>query len=247
MVRTRRGCLPAPAPSAASRCAGRCRRICRASAWWSRANASRFAGPDRLPVLPGQAGQAGRGRGRNAGGGPAPVEGGAGGARAVRLPGVRKHRPAAGAVPPDRARPRRPRAAGHDPGSQVRAAPAAQPAKRHLCARGRRDRRLHHGGPGGRVHGDACAAGRADPGARDGGRARPWRRHHRAGAGPRQDGDRPPVGLCARRPAVRRARAARRRVPLFARPPGRAPEQAPGGLRRHPAGRRLRRVQRPLP
>jgi len=32
LIRIRRACLPA-APSAASRCAGRCRRICRASAW----------------------------------------------------------------------------------------------------------------------------------------------------------------------------------------------------------------------
>ena len=110
-----------------------------------------------------------------------------------------------------------------------------------------RDRRLDHGRLGRRVHGDACAADRADRGARDGGRSRPWRWHHRARAGARQDGHRPPVDLCARRPAVRRTGTARCRVPLLARPQGRAPEQASGWLCRHPAGGRLCRVQRPLP
>ncbi len=32
LIRTGKGCLPALAPSAASRCAGSCRRICRVSA-----------------------------------------------------------------------------------------------------------------------------------------------------------------------------------------------------------------------
>jgi len=48
------------------------------------------------------------------------------------------------------------------------------------------------------------------------------------------------------RSALRRPGAAGGDVPLLARPHGRAPEPASGRLCRHPAGRRLRRVQRPL-
>ncbi len=50
------------------------------------------------------------------------------------------------AVPPHRTRPGWPRAAGDDPGGEVRAAPAAQSAKRDLRPRGDRDRRLDDGG-----------------------------------------------------------------------------------------------------
>ena len=63
-------------------------------------------------------------------------------------------------------------------------------------------------------------------------------------AGPGQDDHRPALDLCPRRPALRRPGAAGGDVPLLARPDGRAPEAAPGRLCRHPAGRRLCRVQR---
>ena len=54
---------------------------------------------------------------------------------------------------PDRPWPCRTGAAGHDPGSQVRAALAAEPTERDLCPRGHPSRRLHHGGLGWRLHG----------------------------------------------------------------------------------------------
>ena len=57
-----------------------------------------------------------------------------------------------------------------------------------------------------------------DPGARVRGRAAARRRHHRAGAGQGADQDRALVGLCPRRPAVRRARPAGGGVLLLARP-----------------------------
>ena len=62
----------------------------------------------RLPLLRRPALQAGRGRHRDAGGGAAAVEGDPDRAREVLLPLLRGDHPAAGAVPPDRPRPRRP-------------------------------------------------------------------------------------------------------------------------------------------
>ena len=57
--------------------------------------------------------------------------------------------------------------------------------------------------------GTCCTVLRARPsspcGLRPGRRAAAWRRHHGAGAGQGQDHHRPMLGLCARRPAVRRA------------------------------------------
>ncbi len=216
-----------------------CPRTCRASGWCPR--------PDRLPVLPGQAVQAGRGRDRDAGAGAAALEGRPDRAREVRVPGVRDHHPAPGAVPPHRPRPRRARAAGHHPGRQVRPAPAAEPAERGVQPRGHRARHLDPGRLGGRLHRHAVAAGGADPRPRAGGGAAARRRHHRARAGPRQDDHRAIVGLRARRPAVRRTGAACGAVPLLARPPGRAPAAAPGRLCRDPASGCLCRVRRPLP
>jgi transposase len=78
---------------------------------------------------------------------------------------------------------------------------------------------------------------RADPSPRDGRRAYSWRRrapsrkrdgtrHHRARAGPRQDGHRPIVDPRARRPALGRAGAAAGGVLLLPRPRGRSPERA---------------------
>ena len=65
---------------------------------------------DGLPVLRRRpAAQARRGRHRDAGGDPAPVEGDPARAREVHLPGLREDQPAAGAVPRHR------RAAGPDP------------------------------------------------------------------------------------------------------------------------------------
>jgi transposase len=96
----------------------------------------------------------------------------------------------------------------------------------------------------GRRHGgDAGAADRDGTPARVRRRAHPCRRHHGAGAGPGQDAHRPAVGLCARRPAVRRQRPAGGGVLLLARPHRRASRAAPGGLGRPDAGRRLRRLQ----
>ena len=79
-------------------------------------------------------------------------------------------------------------------------------------------------------------------------RAAARRRHDRAGAGQGQDDHRPAVGLCPRRPAVRPGpdRAAGGALPLFPRPPRRASASSSGRLCRHPAGRRLQRLRRPL-
>src|SRR5215213_5668339 len=71
-------------------------------------------------------------------GGPTAVEGDPDRARAVLLPPLRDHHPAPRALPPDRSRPGGPAPAGHDPGGQVRPAPAAEPAERDLRPRGRR-------------------------------------------------------------------------------------------------------------
>ena len=54
------------------------------------------------------------------------------------------------------------------------------------------------------------------------------------------------LGLCARRRAVRRPRSAGGAVPLLAGPLRRSPGGAPEDLRRHPSGRHLFRLQRPL-
>ena len=77
-------------------------------------------------------------------------------------------------------------------------------------------------------------------------RAAAWRRHH--GSDPRQGQDRhgPDLGLCPRRPALRRHRTRRRRCST---PRATAGESIPSGispLERHSAGRRLRRLQRAL-
>ena len=202
----------APAPGRASRS----RPICRASAWC------------RCPARPaallrlGAAGQARRGRHRDAGGDPAPVEGDPDRAREVHLPRLRADQPAAGAVPSDPARLGRAEPAGHDPVREVRPASAAEPPERALCPRGRRAQPLDAGRPGRRLRRRAAAAPRADRGARAGRRAAAWRRHHRAGAGQGQDRHRPALDLCPRRPALRRRRAARRALPLLPRPARRA-------------------------
>src|SRR5437764_858770 len=88
---------------------------------------------------------------------------------------------------------------------------------------------------------DAAGAGGSCP--RLFGRAPARRRHHRAGARQGTDQDRARVGLCSGRPAVRRARPTGGRLLLLARPPWRASRAAPGRVRRHPAGGRLRRVR----
>ena len=173
----------------------------------------------------------------------APLEGGRARAGEGQLPRLRGGQPAAGPLAPDRPRPGRPQPAGPGAGGQVRAAPAADPAERDLRRRRGRARRLHAGRLGGCVGRRPDAAGAGGPCPRLRGRAPARRRHHRAGAGQGADQDRARVGLRPGRPAVRRARPAGGRVLLLARPPWRASRAAPGRVRRHPAGGRLRRVR----
>ena len=120
----------------------------------ARARRDRGAGRLRLLRL-GTHREARRGRHRDAGGDPAPVEGDPDGAREVHLPGLREDQPAAGAVPSDAAGLGRAEPAGDDPVREVRPASAAQPAGRALCPRGRRAQPLHAGRPGGRQRGRA--------------------------------------------------------------------------------------------
>ena len=58
-----------------------------------------------------------------------------------------------------------------------------------------------------------------------------------------QDRHRPALGLCPRRPPLRRRRPARRALPLLPRPARRASRGAPRRLERHPPGRRLCRLR----
>ena len=90
------------------------------------------------------------------------------------------------------------------------------------------------------------AAARPDRRARAGRRAAARRRHPGAGAGEGPDRHRPALGLCPRRPPLRRRRPARRALPLLPRPPWRASRGASRRLERHPPGRRLCRLRRPL-
>src|SRR6185437_1546245 len=126
-----RACLPAPATVAQA--------FRRAFA----AGTGRDRGAGALPVLRiGAALQAGRGRHRDAGGDPPPLEGDPDGAGEVFLPGLRDDHSAAGALPCDAPGLRRPQAAGDDPVREVRTAPATEPTKRALPARGDRPERL---------------------------------------------------------------------------------------------------------
>ena len=175
----------------------------------SAARARRHRRAGELPLLRlGQAVEAGRGRHRDAGGDPAPVEGDPDGAREVLVPGLRDDHAAAGAVPCDAARLCRAEPAGDDPVREVRPAPAAEPAERALRPRGHRSERLDAGRPGRRLHDGAAAAACADRGPCAGGRAAARRRHHGADPGQGQDGHGPHLDLCPRRPAVRRPRTA---------------------------------------
>ena len=63
-----------------------------------------------------------------------------------------------------------------------------------------------------------------------------------AGGPQGQDRHRAGLGLCPRRQAVRRSGPAGGSVPLFPDPVGRPPGRAFAQVRRHPAGRRLRRI-----
>jgi Transposase C of IS166 homeodomain len=91
----------------------------------SAARTRRHPGAGELPVLRvEEAGEAGRGHHRDAGGDPAPVEGDPDGAREVLVPGVRDDHAAAGAVPCDATRLCRPQPAGHGPVREVRPASA---------------------------------------------------------------------------------------------------------------------------
>ena len=193
-----------------------------------------------------QAVEARRGRDRDAGGDPAPLEGDPDGARALQLPRLRADHAAAGALPRHAARLRRPAAPGHDPVREVRPASAAEPAERALRPGRDRAQRLDARRPGRRLHDGAAPAPRADRGARAGGRAAARRRHHRADPGQGQDDHRAGSGPTSATTGRSAARTRRRRSSTpraTGRPASRA---SPGGFARHPAGRRLWRLQRAL-
>ena len=134
------------------------------------------------------------------------MEGDPDGSGEVRLSRLRAHHPAAGAVPPDAARLGRPEPARHGAVREVRPAPAAEPPGRALRPRGRRAQPLDARRPGRRRRRRARAAACADRGSCHGRRAAARRRHHRAALGARQDRDGPALGLCPRRPPLRRRR-----------------------------------------
>ncbi len=139
----------------------------------------------------------------------------------------------------------RARAPTDNPVREVRPAPAARPAARPLCRRGRRSRPVDAGRPGRRVHDGSEAAARSNRGPCHGGATASRRRHPGAGAGQGHDRHGARLGPCSRRQAVRRAGPAGRAVPLLARPLRRPAGRASAKLRRHPPGRPLRRVQSP--
>ena len=137
---------------------------------------------------------------------------------------LRDDHAAAGALPCDAARLCRAEPAGHDPVREVRPAPAAEPAERALRPRGHRSQRLDAGRPGRRLRDGAAAAACADRSACPGGRAAARRRHHGADPGQGQDGHRPDLDLCPRRPARSAARAAGRALLRLARPAAEHPD-----------------------
>ena len=128
----------------------------------------------------------------------------------IRLPALRRDHPGAGAIAADAARSRRPRHAGASAGLEILRSSAAVPAERDLCPRRPRPRPLDPerlGRPGGLA---AAADRRRHPQPRLRRREGPRRRHAGPGAGawPRPHPDRTIMGLCPRRPAVLRSRAA---------------------------------------
>ena len=137
----------------------------------------------------GQAVEARRGYDRDAGDGPAPLEGDPDGAGALQLPGLREDHAAAGALPRHAARLCRPEPSRHDPVREVRPAPALEPAERALSpGRGSSSasrRSPTRSAPARR----RCGRSRADRGACAGGRAAARRRHHGADPGQGQDDD----------------------------------------------------------
>src|SRR5262249_10338181 len=104
-----------------------------------------------------------RGRDRDAGADPAPVEGDPARAREVLRPRLRGDRAAAGALASDRAWARRPHAARPYPVLQIWPAPAPQSPERGLRPRRHRSRRLDVGRLGRRLRGNPDAAGRSNP------------------------------------------------------------------------------------
>ena len=86
-----------------------------------------------------------------------------------------------------------------------------QPSEPDLCPRGHRARRVDAGRLGGRSAATLMPLVEAIRAHVFGGRAAPRRRHAGAGARHRPDAHRAAMDLCARRPAVRRACARRRR------------------------------------
>ena len=232
-LRGRHACAAAPGPAAA--------------AGASAARAGGHAATDRVPLLRRQpARQDRRGRHRDPRRRPAPLVREADRAREVHLPRLREDLRATGTLPRHPARPGRRQPAGDDPVREVRGASAAQPPERALRPGRHRARRLDDGRSRRRGGGSARPAPRADRAACARRRAAARRRHHRAGAGQRQDDHRPALGLCPRRPPIRRRGRAGGAVPLFARPPRRASASPSCRLCRDPAGRRLCRLRRAL-
>src|SRR5690606_39338300 len=124
----------------------------------SPARAHRLSGANGVPVLRRRATQARRGRDRDVGARPGALEGGPARAREVLLPRLRGDHTTTGTLAPDRARPRRPRAAGADPVLEIRRAPAAPSAERDLGTRRCRARCLDPRRLGRAGRGDARAA-----------------------------------------------------------------------------------------
>ena len=199
-----------------NRPAGRSRSICRANDAWSRR--PRVAAAAAAAAWPKSARPSPR-RSMSS----APLVREADRAREVHVPGLRDDHRATGALPCYCPRARRSQPACDD-SVRVWHPSAAQPAERALCSRRRRDRRVDHGRSRRRQRRRTDAALRAHPQSRARRRALARRRHHRAGVGQEQDRDRPTVGLCSRRPALRpgQGRPAGGALPLFPRSPRQA-------------------------
>ena len=129
---------------------------------------------------------------------------------------------------------------------EVSFASAIEPAERDLCARRRRNRRLHACRLGGGERRDARSDHRGDPASCLFRRTPPCRRYDRARAGETEDGYRPNLDLCPRRPALRRRRSAGGAFRLFANAIRRFSARTSLWLGRRDAELTPRRIQRTL-
>ena len=149
------------------------------------------------------------------------------------------------AIPPDRARPSRPRPAGACSGLQIRRPSAALSPEPDLRARRTRPRPLDARGLGRQVHGASGTARRCHRAA-CAGRPGDLRGRHPgqdAGARHRQDRDCAAVDIRAGRAALGRRCPARQLVSLLARSEGPTPQGSSRRLQRLDACRWLRRVR----